>query len=413
MGLVSKIRDEFSFIRGNLSVLVVSWVLMNLTGGIPYTYFSLYVEELGGTPSIIGVINFVSFIALASVQFLGGYLADVYGRRWIIVSMTFGVALSNLIFAFAPSWELILVAVFVQNLCLIYQPALFAITADSMPSEKRGLGFSIIMFLRNLASLASPLIAGVLFLHYGTLEGVRLGFIIVAVFYLIAAVIRIKLKETLDNAKTQKRSLKDLLKDYPQAVKEGFGVWRLLPRSMFFLFIINLVGSFSYALMDGYFVLYATQILGVKGFEWAVLIAWLTAVTILIALPSGKLVDKYGRTKFLLISWLLYVPFPLMFIYGNLLMLYVGFFLWGTSNTLFEPAYSAIEADLVPKELRGKEVGCSQFVTYVLMALGGLTGGFLYENISPTSPFFLAFGLVILCVLLQALFIQEPEKRNK
>jgi MFS family permease len=181
---------------------------------------------------------------------------------------------------------------------------------------------------------------------------------------------------------------------------------------MFFLFIINLVGSFSYALMDGYFVLYATQILGVKGFEWAVLMTWLTAVMILIALPSGKLVDKYGRTKFLLISWLLYVPFPLMFIYGNLSMLYIGFFLWGASNALFEPAYSAIEADLVPKELRGKEVGCSQFVTYVLMALGGLTGGFLYENISPTSPFFLAFGLVILCVLLQALFIQEPEKRN-
>jgi hypothetical protein len=44
------------------------------------------------------------------------------------------------------------------------------------------------------------------------------------VFYLIAAVIRIKLKETLDNTKTQKRSMKDLLKAYPQAVKEGFGV---------------------------------------------------------------------------------------------------------------------------------------------------------------------------------------------
>jgi len=51
------------------------------------------------------------------------------------------------------------------------------------------------MFLSNLASLASPLIAGVLFLHYGMLEGVRIGFLVVAVFYFIAAVIRIKLKE--------------------------------------------------------------------------------------------------------------------------------------------------------------------------------------------------------------------------
>ena len=391
---------------------MVSWILMNLVGGIPYTYFSLFVEELGGTPSIIGVINFVSFIALASVQFLGGYLADAYGRRWLLVSMTFGVALSNLIFAFAPSWELILVAVLVQNLCLIYQPALSAITADSIPPEKRGIGFSMIMFLSNLASLASPLIAGVLFLHYGTLEGVRIGFLIVAVFFLVAAVIRIKLKETLENAKTQRKNLIDLLKAYPRAVKEGFSVWGLLPRSMLFLFIINVIGSFSYVLMDAYLVLYATQILGVQEFQWAILMTWLTAVMILGALPSGKLVDRYGRAKCLLISWLVYVPFPLLFLYGNLPMLYVGFFLFGASNALFMPAYSAIEADLVPKELRGKEVGCSQFVTYVLMALGGLTGGFLYEKVSPAFPFLASFGLVVICVLLQILLIREPDKRQ-
>lgn len=391
-------------------MLLVSWVLMNLVGGIPYTYFSLYIEELGGTPFIIGVINFVSFAALASVQFLGGYLADAYGRRWLLVSMTFGVALSNLIFAFAPSWELILVAVLVQNLCLIYQPALSAITADSIPPKKRGLGFSTIMFLSNLASLASPLIAGILFLHYGTLEGVRVGFLIVAVFYLAAASIRIKLKETLKKTKTQKKGLKNVLKAYPQALKEGFQVWGLLPRSMLFLFVINVIGSFSYALIGAYLVLYATQNLGVKEFEWAVLMTWLTAVMILGALPSGKLVDKYGRAKCLLISWLVYVPFPLLFLYGKLLTLYVGFFLFGVSNALFMPGYSAIEADLVPKELRGKEVGCSQFVTYSLMALGGLTGGFLYENVSPASPFFVSFRLVMVCLLLQILFIRESDK---
>lgn len=393
-------------------MLLVSWVLMNLVGSVPYIYFSLYVEELGGSPFIIGMISFVSFIALASVQFLGGYLADAYGRRWLIVSMTFGMALSNLIFAFAPSWELILVGVLIQNLCLIYQPALMAMTADSVPSEKRGMGFSMIMFLSNLASLASPIIAGVLFLHYGTFEGVRIGFLIVTGFFLVAAVVRIKLKETLKTTTTKSKNAKNVLKSYPQAVKEGLSVWRLLPRSMFFLFLINCIGSFSYALMDSYMVLYAIQSLGVEEFEWAVLMVWLTTIMILGALPCGKLVDKYGRAKPLLISWLVYVPFPLLFIYGNLPMLYVGFFLFGVSNALFMPGYSAMEADLVPKELRGKEVGCNQFVTYVLMAIGGLTGGFLYENVYPAFPFFVAFTLVIVCTLLQILLIREPDKRH-
>ena len=412
MGLGSRIKHEFGFIHGNLSVLIVSWILMNLVGGIPYTYFSLYIEELGGTPFAIGIINCVSFAALASVQFLGGYLADAYGRRWLIVSMTFGVALSNLIFAFAPSWQYVLVAVLVQNLCLIYQPALSAITADSIPPEKRGFGFSIIMFLSNIASLASPLIAGVLFLHYGTLQGVRVGFLFVAAFYLVAAVIRIKLKETLVNAETRRIRVKELLKSYPRAVKEGFAVWKLLPRSMFFLFLINLIGSFSYALMDAYFVLYATEFLAVKEFEWAIIMTWLTAVMILTALPCGKLVDKYGRAKPLLASWLVYAPFPVFFLYGNMPLLYFGFFLFGISNALFMAGYSAMEADLVPKELRGKEVGCNQFATYVLMALGGLTGGYLYENVSPASPFLLAFLLVLVCILLQAFFVKEPKRRE-
>jgi len=66
----------------------------------------------------------------------------------------------------------------------------------------------------------------------------------------------------------------------------------------------------------------------------------------------------------------------------------------------------------VPRELRGKEVGCSQFVTYVFMALGGLAGGFLYENVSPIFPFFVAFKLVMVCLILQVLFVKEPQKRH-
>ncbi len=393
-------------------MLLVSWILMNLVGSLPYIYFSLYVEELGGSPFIIGIIDFVSFVALASVQFLGGYLADAYGRRWVIVSMTFGTAFSNLIFAFAPSWELIVVGVLIQNLCLVYQPALIAMTADSVPSEKRGLGFSMIMFLSNLASLASPIIAGVLFLYYGTFEGVRIGFLIVTAFFLGAAVIRIKLKETLKVVRTKSKNAKNVLNSFPKAIREGLGVWRLLPRSMFFLFAINGIGSFSYALINSYFVLYATQILGVQEFEWAILMAWLTFIMVLGALPCGKLVDRYGRTKPLLISWLVYIPFPLLFIYGNLPMLYLGFFLFGISNALFMPGYSAMEADLVPKELRGKEVGCNQFVTYVLMAIGGLAGGFLYEDVGPAFPFFAASALSVICTLLQAVLIREPDKRH-
>jgi len=78
---------------------------------------------------------------------------------------------------------------------------------------------------------------------------------------------------------------------------------------------------------------------------------------------------------------------------------------------LFAAAYQALEADLVPQELRGKEIGCSQFITYLLMSIGGFVGGFFYQFVSPILPFILAFIVTIPCTLM-TLFIDEPQKRQ-
>lgn len=136
-----RLKKEFSFVSGNYLILIISWILMDFVNEIPGTYYSDYVIQLGGNATILGIIMLTSLLTLASVQFLGGYLADKYGRRWLISTLTFGVALSFIFFAVAPSWEFILIGAVIQNLCLLYQPALNAMMADSLPPEKRGWDF--------------------------------------------------------------------------------------------------------------------------------------------------------------------------------------------------------------------------------------------------------------------------------
>jgi MFS family permease len=97
------LRREFSFIKGNYAVLVVSWILIDFAMEIPTAYYALYVLGLGATETIVGTIGLFQFLALASMQFPGGYLADKFGRRWIVCLMTFGVALS---FIFMAVWSL-------------------------------------------------------------------------------------------------------------------------------------------------------------------------------------------------------------------------------------------------------------------------------------------------------------------
>jgi MFS family permease len=104
---------------------------------------------------------------MAVVAFPGGYLADKYGRRWLITTMTFGMALSYLFFAFAPTWHFILLGITVTSLCLIYQPALFSMVQDSLPPERRGMGSSIIQLIHSTFNTPGPAIAGLLLLQFG------------------------------------------------------------------------------------------------------------------------------------------------------------------------------------------------------------------------------------------------------
>ena len=150
MKLRNIIKNEFAFMSGNFLVLVVSWIIMDIGMEMPVPYFQQYVYALGGDifPMSLGIIGFANFIIMAFVAVPGGFLADKFGRRWLITTMTFGGALSFLFFALAPfwqitqSWHLILIGTIIQSLCLIYQPALFAMVQDSLPPERRGVGLS-------------------------------------------------------------------------------------------------------------------------------------------------------------------------------------------------------------------------------------------------------------------------------
>jgi MFS family permease len=414
LGLNSRLREEFSFLRGNILVMMTSWLVMNFAGAIPMTYYSLFVLELGGTPFIIGIMEFISFLALASVQFPGGYLADKHGRKNLVVTFTFAMALANLFCVLAPSWHFVLLGVMLQNVFLgALIPRLQAIIADSIPSEKRGLGFSMFMLVNNAAAIFSPIVAGVLYLQYGLVAGVRIAYLIVVVMYLIAATVRIRLTETLKVNNDEELSLSGVFREYPRAVKEGFGVWKKLPRSMFFLFLTNAASAFVGGIFFPYQVVYATKVLHIDEFNWAFVMMWFTSSMVFLALPSGKLADRIGRKKPVVVSWVLFALFPLLFLPGGLYTLFVAYLFFGASNALFAAAYQAFEADLVPQELRGKEVGCSYFVVFVLMALGGLVGGFLYQSVSPMLPFILAFVETIPCAVITLLFIHEPKQKEK
>jgi MFS family permease len=123
-------RGKSSLLKGNFLLLTVSWAIMYFAYPIPSTYASLYYLSLGADAFLLSVIGFAGSIAIALVQFPGGYLADKHGRRWLIATMSYGLALGTFFFIFAPSWHFIMISLIVQNACAIYAPALLLFVYD-------------------------------------------------------------------------------------------------------------------------------------------------------------------------------------------------------------------------------------------------------------------------------------------
>jgi MFS family permease len=413
LGLLESLSHEFSFIKGNYAVMITSWILVDFAVELPATYFGLYVLGLGATETILGVIGLSQFLALASLQFPGGYLADKYGRKWLISTMTFGVALSFILYAVAPSWPFLLVGVVLMSICnSTYQPALNAMISDSLPAEKRGMGFSIVMLIASVSTTPSPAVAGLLRANYGLMNGMRIAYGIVVVLFLIAAFFRFFfLKETVVTASRPR--LNEIFQSYPTALKESFSVWRKVPKSMLYLFLSFSIAIFGFASTSLFTVIYATRVLLIDEVVWAFLIAILPITTILLALPVGKLVDKIKRKIPILVSLLIFGLAMWIFVNGDLPRVALALILLGVGQVMLNAAFGALQTDLTPREQRGKVNGFINFATYIVMAAGSFLGGLLYEHVIPQAPFMLAIACVPASFVLMLILVKEPEKREE
>ncbi|MGD2200685.1 MAG: MFS transporter [Candidatus Bathyarchaeota archaeon] len=405
-GLFSRLRSEFSFIQGNFLIMLLSWLVLDFASELPATYYPKYVEALGGTAAIIGLIGSAEMITRALVQIPGGYLTDKYGRRWIIFTMTFFAGISRILYIFAPSWEWILIGAILVGFTSIYQPALHAIIADSVPKERRGMGFSIIQLIASASTTPAPLIAGILYTRMGLVPSVRLSYIVVVVGFLIAAALRSRLKETVEDP--DKIDLKEMIGSYPSSLKESVNVWRVVPRTAFILFVTSILVNFAVGLFQPVFTLYILDDLGIDYVAFSYIMTALFVSMIILAIPSGKLIDKFGKKKGLMAAYLMWFMAVPLLVWGDFFRLIVSMSFVGLVQVLINGASSALTADLVPREHRGKVNGSRGFFSMIFLSLGMFLGGWLYDNVGHQVPFLLQFVLMLPPLILTYVLIEEP-----
>lgn len=411
MGVISRARQELGFIKGNLLVLVSSNVLFGFTSAMWMPFRSLYIRELGASPLTLGLLSSLSSILLGFVKIPGAYIADRYGRRKVIAVFTYTAAFSYIFYVIAPDWRMIAFAITVSSLSHIYQPALQAIEADSMPPGNRGLGYSLMRLLPMLPGLVGPLVSGLIVVRFGLVPGMRVIYAAVVVVSMFIAYIRDRyLVETMDVER--ELGVKELAASMRMSLGSVVGAWRGMGRDTFSLTAVFLLLSFERPLFDIYYALFALDVIQVSKWQWSIAATVGTAAMLLLTYPLGKLIDGVGRRKMLLAGYLVSTPMLLWLTRASgftmLVVINLGFQVF---NAMVFPAYNALQADIVPKEKRGRVIGLIGTLSNLAMVPAAGIFGYLY-GVNPRYPFYAGVVVEVATVLIILLRVREPEQRQ-
>jgi DHA1 family multidrug resistance protein-like MFS transporter len=352
---------------------------------------------------------------------LGGYIADKSGRAKLVGYSTLLYASSFLIFAFAPTWEWIAVAIAVQQLVLFYMPALNAIMADSIPPGARGKIMSLTISIPEAVRILAPFIGGWLIETYTRVPAMRIGYSLSFITAMLVAFMRIKmLKETLP---PQEFSW-DIKKIFVESYRNTWRSSKWIIENIRGYTVIAMVLIFVASLVQPFWVIYANEIVGLSEWQWGQMLLVAGFTKAVVSLFVGNYVDRIGPRRCMMIAFILGAPAMLAFPYVTglisttlvyVLLVLANAFVWISSGVYL--------ANIIPRNIRGRIMaglgqgiplgitggGYAQgFVLFIPNMLGSLVSGFVYE-INPMYPWYINAVTLIACLGLTIRMVKEPE----
>jgi len=398
-----------SYFQGNIFVLAVSGALTNLGAGIIGGFIPEYFQRLGGNTLILGSMGFFVFLIQLFTVFLGGFIADNYGRRKIIVLTAFYGVLFPLLYAVIQNWLLVAVIGVVAAFGSVSAPASHAIVVDSIPSEKRATAISALQVVSSIPLIVVVPVWGWLISNLGWLRGFQIGSTYsIATALASAFILLFFLKETM---KTQTKATLSF---------QGLNQWtsfseirRFLSNSLKALIIASFLITFANAAVGYYYIIYATEVIKLNAFEWSMILSLQILSAIILKIPGAWVADKFGKKKVLIISALACAPFTILFTLSHsFVQVLIIMLLLVVAGIYYAPLHEALQADLTPRSIRGRIITLWIIGNAFAGAIGVFVGGLLFHTVSPQTPFYLFTAAELVAVVFLVAGVKEPLKKE-
>ena len=409
--ILSSIRQALS--SRNLMVITLTQGLFMFTASLWWPYWSLYIQSLGASVTLVGLIFMAEMFFQLVFQLPGGYLTDRLGRKKVILLGSLCRGVSPVIYLLTGTWEWIVLGLLFTQASNMMIPAIDALIAESVTKENRGLGYGAFRLMTWLPQVFTAFLGGVIMDWIGIIPGVRVAIACTLIVAWLNVVIRWRYLEDTYTPGEAERSRHVS----PLAALRNI---RQVPRSIWYLIVVAALSALAFRLANNFMVIYATEELHLTNTQWGLVTMVVGLVSALLTIPGSIISDRIGRKPGIMASLgLLPVQFIGFTLAGGFTGVMGARLLGGVSEgfggavTGIEggSAWLALVADIVPSGQRGMVMGLIGTIAGLLSLPGSSLGGAIYDNVSPQAPFYLAAASGLAAFIVFTLFVKEPKTK--
>jgi MFS family permease len=420
--ILGPMKSMREVLRGNLLIFILGDVMRQLSMFITFPFFSLYIQSLGGSVVDVGLVNSLRPVAAFFIYPIAGYIADRYSRAKIITISGYVSAILYLIFAFAPDWKALAIGNFLNGLMVFTFPAMNSLMAESIPPDKRGVGYSVWIAIPSAIGILSPYIGGYLITILGVVNAMRVLYgLTVIMNVLISTMNIIFLHEPRGKESYGKGFLNILLDSY----RDMFRVLRGLPHSLKAFSLMLILSFLMNNVAAPFWVIYVIRQIGLLELQWGEVLLIAALINAVLLIPAGIAVDRFNLKKLLSLSLFLAAAsiflFPFSRGFSDIILLFIAI---TAANTFLISGAPALMAHTVPSDKRGRIMaalgqgmlsintrggsggpGMGAILT-IPSILGSIMGGFIYSY-NPIIPWFLLASSLLFNSVIAIKFISN------
>lgn len=408
--------------KQNLYILAVVGGVISLAFGLFLPILPLYAKHLGANGLDVGILTSSFMLTRALIGPYAGKLSDMMGRKRIILFGTFLYGFLSILYVVPNTWIGLAVIRAIQGIASgAVWPVSEALIIDSISPEKRSRAISIFIIASNIGWIGGPVLGGTLsqigvsLFHMDLFESYKIPFYFTAILSFVSAgLVGFGTHDVLYPLNNKNGNGKDV--EIPAENKKMLNV----------LYINSFLVGVGMGLGSAIFVLYANDVFGLSAFIISVILTVGMGGGIAFAYPVAKIADKRGKKKIIVGTGILRSGMNLVMpMAPNPLIMASVMTIRSIGIQCADAPMRSLQADIVPKEIRGKLVGTMQSFNNIGAIAGPILGGFLYDIVENTTywiymvpfiakglPFFLSGLLGILGVLLIWKYVDETKIRK-